>query len=210
MNGPSDTRVRILDAALELISDKGYLGASTREIAEKAGVSEPTLFRKFGSKEALFEALLETFTFLPRLKKLLAEVGELPLESALQKIGVDFIETLMERKRFVKIIITEINVYPEKIRKIHASVIEGMETILGEYFKELQAREAMRPFPPDVASRAFFRMLFAHFLRESVFMGKKVLRQQTEKEVGHYIDIFLNGLASRESRPGSQECLLGQ
>ena len=210
MNGTPDTRIRILEAGLELISERGYLGASTREIAEKAGFSELTLFRKFGNKETLFEAILETFTFLPRLKALLVEVEELPLESALQTIGVGFIETLVERKKFVKIIITEINVYPEKIRKIHASVIEGMETILGEYFQKLQSRGAMRPFPPDVASRAFFRMLFAYFLRECVLKGKEISKQKTKKEVTHYIDIFLNGLAPKDSLPGGQECLLGQ
>ena len=48
----------LLDATLKLISEKGYLGSTTREIAQEAGVTELTLFRHFGTKEKLFEALL--------------------------------------------------------------------------------------------------------------------------------------------------------
>ncbi|MGD8353177.1 MAG: helix-turn-helix domain-containing protein, partial [Pseudomonadota bacterium] len=57
-----ETRNKLLEATLELISEKGYLGATTREIAALAGVSELTLFRKFGKKEHLFEEMLKTFT----------------------------------------------------------------------------------------------------------------------------------------------------
>lgn len=49
------TRERMLTAALELFSEKGYAGTSTREIAERAGVNHITLFRHFGSKENLFQ-----------------------------------------------------------------------------------------------------------------------------------------------------------
>jgi len=52
--GKQETRRKILDAALELFGEKGYVAASTREIAEKAGINHLTLFRHFGSKEALF------------------------------------------------------------------------------------------------------------------------------------------------------------
>lgn len=53
-----DTRETILAAALEAYSKYGFRGATTRRIAETAGVNEVTIFRHFGSKEALLgEAL---------------------------------------------------------------------------------------------------------------------------------------------------------
>lgn len=53
----SSTEVRALlySAAREVFQAKGYHAASTREIAERAGVTEPMLFRHFGSKAKLFE-----------------------------------------------------------------------------------------------------------------------------------------------------------
>ncbi|MFV1956863.1 MAG: helix-turn-helix domain-containing protein, partial [bacterium] len=77
MPGQSDTELKLLEATLELISEKGYLGATTREIAHRAGVSELTLFRKFGKKEKLFEEVLKTQTFLPLLRETVVEVEDL-------------------------------------------------------------------------------------------------------------------------------------
>ncbi len=54
----NETEQKILDAALTLFAEKGYTGATTRVIAERAGVSELTLFRKFKTKENLFDTLM--------------------------------------------------------------------------------------------------------------------------------------------------------
>lgn len=48
------TRDRLIEAALALFKEKGYQAASTREIAQKAGVNHLTLFRHFGNKQNLF------------------------------------------------------------------------------------------------------------------------------------------------------------
>lgn len=47
------TREQILAAAARLYAEHGFRGTTTRAIAESAGVNEVTLFRIFGSKEAL-------------------------------------------------------------------------------------------------------------------------------------------------------------
>lgn len=53
-----ETRERVLEAALKVFAESGYRGATTRRIAQEAGVNEVTLFRYFGSKEELIgEAL---------------------------------------------------------------------------------------------------------------------------------------------------------
>jgi len=49
------TESRIIEAAIELVGELGYKGTTTRQIAVKAGVNEVTIFRRFGSKEALVE-----------------------------------------------------------------------------------------------------------------------------------------------------------
>lgn len=49
------SRDRILDAARRVFAQFGSVGATTRRIAEEAGVNEVTLFRHFGSKETLLE-----------------------------------------------------------------------------------------------------------------------------------------------------------
>ena len=53
------TRERLLDAAAQTFSRDGIRGATTREIARKAGVNEVTLFRHFKSKEQLLRSVLQ-------------------------------------------------------------------------------------------------------------------------------------------------------
>lgn len=55
-----EIRAKILEAAARVYSQHGFRGATTRLIAQEADVNEVTLFRTFGSKEALIEEALRT------------------------------------------------------------------------------------------------------------------------------------------------------
>ena len=65
------TGERILDAALEEIAARGSDGATMDDVARRAGVGRMTVFRRFGSKDALIEALM-----LRELRRFLALVDE--------------------------------------------------------------------------------------------------------------------------------------
>ena len=53
-----DVLCLIRDAALQLFAERGYAGATTQEIARKADVSETLLFRHFGGKANLYDAVV--------------------------------------------------------------------------------------------------------------------------------------------------------
>ncbi len=55
----SDRRLQLLQCAIDLFARKGFSGATTREIAASAGVSEAVIFQHFPSKTALYQAVLE-------------------------------------------------------------------------------------------------------------------------------------------------------
>src|SRR5690606_4323762 len=52
------TAARILDAAEELFAERGYHGASLRDVADRVGLRIPSLYNHFPSKEALYAAVL--------------------------------------------------------------------------------------------------------------------------------------------------------
>lgn len=51
-------RELVLEAATSVFGERGYVGATTAAVAEAAGVSQPYVVRMFGTKEALFIAVL--------------------------------------------------------------------------------------------------------------------------------------------------------
>lgn len=54
-----ETRDRLLAKALKLFSARGYEAVGVQEIVEAAGVTKPSLYHHFGSKDGLLEALLQ-------------------------------------------------------------------------------------------------------------------------------------------------------
>lgn len=57
------TKERILEAATDLIADNGYKETTTKDIAMAAGVSEMSVFRHFGSKHVLLDAIIQHYSF---------------------------------------------------------------------------------------------------------------------------------------------------
>src|SRR4051812_30414992 len=67
------SRERIIAAAAAVYAAHGFRGATTRRIAEAAGVNEITIFRQFGSKEALINEALTQLSADPHGLPLLPE-----------------------------------------------------------------------------------------------------------------------------------------
>ncbi|MFC4243064.1 TetR/AcrR family transcriptional regulator [Gryllotalpicola reticulitermitis] len=55
----AERREQILDAAARVFGERGYAGATTDQVAQVAGISQPYVVRMFGSKEKLFNEVLD-------------------------------------------------------------------------------------------------------------------------------------------------------
>src|SRR3954452_644289 len=96
-----ERREEILDAALEVFADQGLHGASTEEIARRAGISQPYVFRLFGTKKELYLAVVarcfrQTLEIFQR-----AAEGERGQE-ALKSIGRAYAELLETNRTFLR------------------------------------------------------------------------------------------------------------
>lgn len=189
----TSTQQRLLDATLKLISEKGYLGATTREIAQEAQVTELTLFRHFGTKEKLFEELLRNHTFLPRLKELLPELDDLSYEEGLRLIATKFLLSLKERKAMVKILYSEVTIYPEKIRGVYTKFTDDLRATLAQYFKKQKKKGLLRNVSPETAARLFLGFLFSYFRSEEIMRKGGMKKQKMEKNIKEFVDVFMFG-----------------
>jgi AcrR family transcriptional regulator len=75
---PPSVRSRILDTALELVGRHGLAELSMDELAATAGVSRATLYRLFPGKEALFAALVGSFSPFEPIAAVLEAAGDRP------------------------------------------------------------------------------------------------------------------------------------
>src|SRR5476651_486220 len=82
-----ETRARILAATREIFERNGTRGTTTREVAERAGVNEATLFRHFGSKAALIGAMREDSCGIEAIRNLLVELDGTDIVSDVKTIA---------------------------------------------------------------------------------------------------------------------------
>lgn len=191
----ADTRNRILEAGLWLFSRKGYLGATTREIAKRAGVAEVTLFRYFPSKEKLFEEMILTYSFLPALRGLVVEVKGMEYRDALSEIARRFLERLHERRDLIRIMHLEMYHYPSKVKIVYHNFIDEMVRILASYFRALQEKGVLKEFSANIGARAFLGMLFSYFNAQQILLKKSMGREEKERIISGFVEIFIGGTA---------------
>jgi AcrR family transcriptional regulator len=192
---PEETRERILIAARDVIGRKGKRGATTREIAEVAGVNEATLFRHFGTKEALLVSCAQRFC------------GYLELaDVAAQRTG-DIAEDLLVLARMM---FARFESLQDMIRW---SLVEQ------EYEKDIFAETAWRPQIAILAiltefmrrrvntgelygdaqklAMVFLGLVFMHALGREKFPDSLLHHGEPDAALRFYIDVFLNGVRKR-------------
>ena len=132
-----DAREQLLQAALRVYSTAGTRGATTRRIAREAGVNEVTLFRQFGSKEALLRDALQLTYDRSILKRLPGE----PVHPARELTGWcrlhhDFI---IRNRSMLRITMAEFAEHPDHVThacRIPIQVSDELHT----YVRRLRAR----------------------------------------------------------------------
>lgn len=187
------TRQKILEAGLRLFSEKGFIGATTKEIAKEAGIAEITLFRHFPTKDSLFEEVISEYSFLPTMRNLLPEIRQLPYENALNELANRFLDNLFLRKDLIRIMQSEIQRYPEQIQKVYNSLIDEVIGTLASYFEEMQRKGILREFDAPMGARAFLGMFFSYFNAQEFKMRKKFREDDREKTIHEYVKIFARG-----------------
>lgn len=126
------TEDKIIDAALKVFSERGYAGATTMLIAKESGFSEKTLFRKFKTKDNLFN-----MTILQKGMEMAKFFEESVLVDKKFKNSREFLETLMKNFRelgdqhfeFFHVSITERT-------RIHEPIQAEFNFRLSEYLKK--------------------------------------------------------------------------
>lgn len=155
----------LLEAARELFATKRYVDVSTKEIAERAGVTEPILFRHFGTKNALFEqAVFEPFSEF--LNDFIEDWENRPrgVRSALDEcrdLYRGFYAVLAENRQLVRGLVAAESMQPTSAGETSAP---PLGRIL-KRFEKLTVWErqihGFRPFDPTILSHLIFGMVFS-------------------------------------------------
>src|SRR5262245_54733315 len=97
-------RDKVFTAALEVFARRGYEGASLSEIVSAAGVTKPTLYYYFQSKEGLFNALLQ-YAYEECFERMQSAVARAKgVEAQLTELLVSLFDFLRRRKDLTRLV----------------------------------------------------------------------------------------------------------
>jgi AcrR family transcriptional regulator len=149
-----ERRGALISAALDEFFEKGFAAARLDDIAGRAGVSKGAIYLYFESKEALFQALIESVA-MPKVALMEGIAAAYPsgLE-ALQAIGRAAPVVIRESNlpRLMKVLISDAMTFPEIVRDYRRNVIDRvLGMVAGILERSMKAGEIRRADPKLLA-----------------------------------------------------------
>lgn len=144
-NDPERTQANILDVASEYFAENGLSGARIDEIAERTNTSKRMIYYYFGSKEGLYQAVLERAYREMRRIELEIDIPNMdPVDALTQIVGFTF-DHQHSHPFFGRLVAIENIHHAKYIRRI-AGMREHNATIIGQLDKLLRLGEAKGVF----------------------------------------------------------------
>lgn len=147
-----ERRDEILAGALAVFSEKGFEGASVKEIAQRAGVAPGLLYHYFESKEDLLFATLERYAFVPELCCAAETEPTEPIERALQRALLAIYHVFKRNEALMRVFISEA-VLNGAVNKRWGDVLRHGSEHLGAVLQEFVKRGELRPHDTNVVAR---------------------------------------------------------
>jgi AcrR family transcriptional regulator len=191
---PKDTRSKIMQAASDLFTTKGYAGTTTRAIADSAGVNEVTLFRHFGTKENLAREIMHKFggqAVAGNMKDLLS--GDYRKDLIL--IGNLLLRVMTEKNDVMRMAICEAGHFPE-FRDIVAENPRQLREMLAGYFQTQINQGIIRPGHPQLMAQAFLGMFFSYTVLQGFLLDDLEPGISKQDLVNGFVDLFIHGTIS--------------
>ena len=151
-----DTKQRILEKSLELFSTKGYDAVSVGEIAKAVGIKAPSLYNHFPSKQAIFDAILETTS--AHYQKDTAEIAvhvqvfsHISEELLVEKVRQIFLYSLHDKtiSQFRRMMTLEQFRSPQFAELLSKRYVDWMISYHAGIFRALVANGELRNEDPD-------------------------------------------------------------
>ncbi|MDF2558253.1 MAG: TetR family transcriptional regulator [Bacillales bacterium] len=194
----TEKQQRIVDAAIEIFAAKGYSGASTSEIAKKAGVAEGTIFRRYKTKKELLMSIVG-----PMISKVIAPIivkdfdkvitaDYKDFESFLRAIFSNRLKLVEKNQILIKIAIQEIPFHPELKEKLFEVVGKEVFKSICQRIEDFQLKGEIVKIHPKLVVQLIFSSLFGYVASNFILFPERSVHQDNELE--HTIQFILKGL----------------
>lgn len=198
-----ERRRKIIQAAMYVFSRSGFSGATTRKIAQKAGISEAMIYSHFKDKEDLYSAIIDQ-------KMQESEPLYYPLDAMRKKddervfetIVSNFMQRYSEDTTFLRLLLFSALEGHELAGMFVAGPVRRFFEFLAEYMRERIDEEAFKPVNPEIASRCLVGMVHYFVLLKKIYGDETLQSIELNETLETMINIFCRGIL-KEGHNGS-------
>jgi TetR/AcrR family transcriptional regulator len=204
-----DRRRQLIEVAIDLFSQRGFAGTTTREIAVAAGVTEAIIFRHFATKQDLYAAILENTTTLPTDETWLARVQSHmdrdDDEGLFRLIVSSILETHRTEPRFERLML-HASLEGNELAVMHRNQIMASIGVRFEaYIARRQQAGAMRACDPRTIIFAVVGM--AQFCGMQKYMYQRAEPLQSDEEISDaFASILITGVRAPQPKASKGKC----
>ena len=190
-----DRRQQILEAALKVFAEKGFKGATNKNITDEAGVTPGLIYWYFKSKEDLLFALLEERVKPGQFPLPLEHLTAFPPEHVVPMLAQYALSRLdnQDTINLFKIFAGEA-IRSEQIRVLANSQINRIIDVLSGYLAAQMEVGQMRRDDPTLCAQTLLAGIFASIMRRRFFDDPQMLSYSKEQIVESVVGIFLRGM----------------
>lgn len=149
MTNKDKTRNKIMEMALTLFSEQGYNNTTTKQIADKAGVNEITLFRHFGTKENLFQETTSNCVHQINVRQVIFQYIDYSFEEAMREIVQECLKCCLSNIKLFKI---QIRMGDDENELMKFKIPREFKTVLTEFFEKLKLENRINGDPKVMAT----------------------------------------------------------
>jgi TetR/AcrR family transcriptional repressor of mexJK operon len=196
-------RQTVLEAARGLFLERGYLATSIDQIAARAAVSKPTVYRFFADKEALLEAIV-LGTLDQAGEPFRAELASLAsaedLRSDLETMARSYITTVTQPSvlQLRRLVIGASHQLPDLAHTYYERAPARTLRALADVFQQLAERRLLRLDDPLLAASHFASLVVGRVLDKSLFCGDRPFtRRELNAQAAAGVKAFLNAYGPR-------------
>ena len=193
----TQTRTRILSAALRLFASQGFDGTTTRDLAQAASVAEGTLFRHFPNKKAI---LIEVATngWVEILTDLLTELSEMGSYKAIAQVMRRRMWNMHKNVDLMRVCFMEAQFHPDLRDRIQLEVIDKMSSVAEAFFQTAMDKGIYRQTNAKLVAKVFLGMFAIAGFSNNTLMEPDASPQEMQQMAEGLADIFLNGVLVKE------------
>lgn len=195
----SDRRTQLVEVALNVFSRKGFNGATTKEIASAAGVTEAVIFRHFPTKQALYQAVLDSGIGCPEFEQWLATANECMQrnddEGLFRAIAAVIIASYRDEARIERVLLFAALEGNEQGLAHHRSFSIPIFELLRDYIVRRQSEGALQGYRPGAILAAIAGMAQRYAMYTQLFGFPSDVSDQ--EAVESFTQILMNGIKAR-------------